>query len=649
VFLLVLHSCATKGQGLDKNQLSKNDLKTYDEAKKEAQNGNLSKSNELFKSFIKKQPSYLEAYYRYATNCIKLKEYKLSESLFRQAISIDPDHEPEAYYSLSLALEGQEKYLEAADLLETYVNKSLAQLSTIDTTNRKVIEAKKDKIKRSEFKKENLRFMDYAFKNPVPFQPRDLGSGVNSTHSEYTPGLSLDGKSLIFTRVVGNEDFYISLMDSTGTFVKAVPMEGMNTSQNEGAHAISADGKYIILTACDRRDSYGSCDLYYSSYENGKWNNAINMGHVVNSAAWDSQPTLSADGRTLYFSSRRLGTLGASDIWKTWRNERNAWVTPVNIGANINTEGDDQSPFLHPDGNTLYFRSDGRPGMGDFDIYFSRFNDSTETWRPPVNIGYPINTKGDDGALIVSLDGTKAIFATDMNFETMVKGNNLNLVAFDLYPEARPMPTTYVKGNVISEESQLSLASSIKILNLKSKKVIYQTLTGKDGFFMSGIPTGDIYACIAEAPGYQYQAIKFDLSDSIYYKPYKLKISLKKLVKPVTKTEEKVTVLQNIFFKSGSAELLKESDTELDLLYQMLVSLPDANVHIIGHTDDIGNDQDNFLLSQNRAKSIATALVNRGITSTRITTEGKGESIPVADNKTDEGRKLNRRTEFIIR
>lgn len=648
-FFWLLAVSSSYGQGIEKSQLTKDELKTYNEAKKEAQKGNYAQSNKLFKSLLETQPNFLEGIYRYATNCISLKEYERSEKLFTTAINIDPNHEPEAYYSLALALEGQKNYLAAADILNQYITKVEEQLKIIEPDNKKLIDSKEEKIKRSIKKRDNFRFIDHAHKNPVPFQPTDLGSGLNSKYSEYTPGLSIDGKSLLFTRMIGDEDFYISLMDSTGSFTRAVPMEGMNTYQNEGAHAISADGKFIVFTACDRRDSYGSCDLYYSTYEEGKWIEAKNMGHVVNSAAWDSQPTLSADGRTLYFTSRRLGTLGASDLWKTWRNDRNAWVAPVNLGPTINTEEDDQSPFLHPDGHTLYFRSDGRPGMGNFDIYYSRFNDSTETWRPPVNIGYPINTEGDDGALIVSLDGKKAIFATDMNYETMVKGNNLNLVSFDLYPEARPLPTTYVKGNVRDEASDASIQANIKIINLKSKKTIYQFQTGKEGYFISGIPTGQIYACIAEAPGYQYQAIKFDLTDSIYYRPYALEINLKELVKPTKAAEEKPTVLQNIFYKSGSATLLKESDTELDLLYQLLTSMPTINIHVIGHTDDVGNEEDNLLLSQNRAKSIATALTQRGILANRITTEGKGETMPIADNTTEEGRKMNRRTEFIIK
>jgi outer membrane protein OmpA-like peptidoglycan-associated protein len=381
---------------------------------------------------------------------------------------------------------------------------------------------------------------------------------------------------------------------------------------------------------------------------NGRWTTPVNMGQKVNSAAWDSQPTLSADGRLLIFSSRRLGSIGGADLWLTYRNEKDAWVTPVNLGLEINTAGDDESPFLHPDGVTLYFRSNGRPGMGGFDIYYSRKNDINGVWSQPVNIGYPINTEGNEGAFTVSLDGKKAYFASDMNYATGKKNDNLDIFSFDLYEEARPLPTTFIKGYVKDAVTNKPLKASVTIKDLASGAIKFQIITDSSGYFITGIASGRNYACITENKDYQYIAQNFDLSaTNTVLKPYVLNIALMPIGKDKKSTEQPV-ILQNIFFQSGSAELLPESNVELDLLVLMLNRHPEMNITIIGHTDDVGEDSDNQLLSEKRAAAVAKALFIKGITASRISSLGKGESQPIASNDTEAGRKINRRTEFIL-
>lgn len=620
-----------KSQIVSKEQLSVKEISIFNEAKKAAQKGDIKKSIKKFEELLKSQPLFIEGLLRLASNYNSIKSADKSVSLFREAISKAPEFDPEMYYSLALVLAGQKKYTEAAEQLDMYSQKEKLNIA---------------KVNKAVFMRNELIFKDNALKNPVPFTPIKLGPAINSGFSEYSPSLSLDGSGIIFTRNNGQEDFYVSLKDSAGMFKSSSPAFQLNTNQNEGAHAISSDGKFIVFTACDRRDSYGSCDLYYSTLTDGKWTRPVNMGQKVNTAAWDSQPSLSSDGRTLIFSSKRLGTLGGSDLWTTWRNEKNAWVTPVNLGSLINTEGNDETPFLHPDGRTLYFRSDGRAGMGNYDLYFSRKDAISDLWQSPQNIGYPINTEGQEGGLVVSLDGTKAFFASDIDPVNGKSMGNLDIFSFDLYQLARPLPSTFVKGNVSDAVSGKTIECRVTIKDLESGKTEFVITTDNDGTFLSGITSGRNYACIIEKEGYQYYAHNFDLKDiKVPYNPYILNIKLIPIEKAADSTP---VVLQNIFFKSASSELLPASQIEIDLLYQLLIQKSEIGLKILGHTDNVGNDLDNQKLSEARAASVVKALTDKGIIKERLIAEGKGETVPLASNDTEDGRKKNRRTEFVM-
>lgn len=622
-------------QSVDKTNLSDKEKAIFLEARKAAQKGDLKKSNKKYVELLNKQPNFTEGVLRLASNYYSENDFEKAIMYFEKAIQIDPDFDPEMYYSLANVYGSVKNYQASASNYDTYISKSPA-----DT-------AKSNKAKAI---RDNMLFIDNALKNPVPFNPQNLGPSVNSKFSEYSPSIAIDGKSIIFTRNNGQEDFYISKIDSTGYSV-AQELFGMNTSQNEGAFALSANGRFMVFTACDRRDAFGGCDLYSSTFSNNRWSIPVNMGHIVNSAAWDSQPTLTADGRTLYFSSNRLGSIGQSDIWMTYRDEKNAWVVPVNMGPSINTSGKEETPYLHADGQTLYFRSDGRPGMGGYDIYYSRSDEFTGNWSEPINIGYPINTEGQEGSFVVSLDGTKAYFTSDTNFENGSNMGNLDLFSTDLYENARPVPTTFVRGYVKDITTNSPVKANIVIKNLKTGKNIYSLTTDEDGYFISSIAAGYQYACIIEQVDYMYYSQNFDLSNvKILYTPYELEILLQPLPTPEeVRTQAQIPViLHNIFFASGSAELLPESSTEISSLASMLASHPEMNINILGHTDNVGTEEDNLKLSQSRAEAVANALINNGVNSARIIPIGLGESQPIDTNDTAEGRQHNRRTEFII-
>jgi outer membrane protein OmpA-like peptidoglycan-associated protein len=463
----------------------------------------------------------------------------------------------------------------------------------------------------------------------------------------------MEGDRMIFTRRVGGqEDFYIAEVKD-GEFMRVAAVEGLNTPQNEGIHTISADGRTMIFTACDRRKTgIGSCDLYYAHLDSDYWTVPSNMGKVVNSISWDSQPSLTADGKTLFFGSGRQDGYGGNDIWVTTRTDTSGWTFPTLLPEEINTSGNEESPFIHPDGHTLYFRSDKHIGMGGYDIFYSRYTDSTQTWAPAKNIGYPINTEGSEGALSVSLDGKTAFFASDMAYLNDKSNANLDIYSFELYPEARPILTTFIKATVTDKETGLPLTANYTIEVLSDNM---NPTTGKadpKGTFINSLPTNQSYALFIKMSGYIHHSENFNLQgiqDAL--NPYIIDIQLTKANKAESNNQAKAEpiVLNNIFFESGKANLKSASYYELNTLAQNLVNNPSIKIQIIGHTDNVGSDVDNQILSEARAKSVADALVLRGIAQERVSYLGLGESQPIADNETEEGRKTNRRTEFILK
>ncbi len=628
-----------KSQITTRAELNKKESKWLDTAIKENQKKNYKKSNQLFSNLLKSKPNFLEGKMRLGTSYFNQKNYTSSENLIKEVIDYAPDFDVEVYYTLANVQRAQKKYLEAGHNYKVY-------LTNIDTLTEKAIKAKR--------LRDQMFYIHDAINNPVSFIPYNPGPNINTYMSEYLPLLSLDGSQLYFTRnvkfpqqFIGQEDIYFSQKDSLG-WREAIPVPDVNTANNEGAFTLSADGKTLVFTVCDRWDTYGGCDLYSSVYKNGEWSQVVNMGKEINTAAWDSQPALSADGKTMIFSSKRLGTLGGSDLWITQRAKNNAWTLPKNMGSAINTPGNEESPFLHPDGKTLYFRSDGRLGMGGFDIYYTRYNDTTELWSPPQNIGYPINTEGHEGAMTVSLDGTTAWYATDMNHASGELQNNLDIYYFDLPHQARSLPTTFVKGKIKDGATLNPLSATIIIKDLITHDTIYTWQSDEDGNFISPVTSGKNYVCIVSLPGYTYFSYNIDLQEyRALYKPYILDVVLWPIMDKEIE-EEPSFILNNIFFKLGSYELKPESITEILLISHMMKENSDIDIILIGHTDSIGSYKDNQLLSENRAKSVAQAIINQGVNAQRISTLGMGSTQPIDDNATEEGREKNRRTEMKV-
>lgn len=490
----------------------------------------------------------------------------------------------------------------------------------------------------------NITFAEKAVANPVPFDPQNIGKKVNSERPDFSPALTADEKTLIFTRLIQgrgrkHEDFYVAKKHGnewSKAYNLGVPV---NTPKNQGAHTITPDGRYLIFTGCQYRDSRGSCDLYITSRRQGRYSEPQNLGRPVNTGAWESQPSIAPDASTLYFASNRNeDSYGGSDIWKTNYLGDGEWSEPENLGPRVNTPKDERAPFIHSDNETLYFSSNGHKGMGEHDLYVTRKKTDT-TWTEPRNLGYPINTPTNDNWLFVSADGEKAYFSSDRE-DTY---GDMDIYSFNLYEEAQPREVTYVKGTVYDKKTDEKLPANILIKDLETGETLNSLQTqSKTGGFLVTLPVGHDYACIASKKGYMFHSEHFSLTDTSIEKPFQLDIPLQ----PIEVGSD--MVLRNIFFELDSHELRDESKVELDRLVTFLKNHPALTIEIGGHTDSIGTDTYNEELSRKRAEAVYTYLRKHDIPKDRLTYKGYGETDPVETNTTPEGRAGNRRTEVTV-
>jgi hypothetical protein len=491
---------------------------------------------------------------------------------------------------------------------------------------------------------EDCKFAIQSIKNPVPFIPVNLGDSINTADDEYWPSITVDGQTLMFTRQIftgqakpkSQEDFYVSHIYNQNWSKAKNAGYPLNTPQNEGAQTLSSDGRYMYFTACERTDGLGKCDIYFSSFDGKSWSLPVNIGPPVNTRAWESQPSISPNGRMLFFTSNRAGGIGGMDLWYSILSG-GSWKTPVNLGKVINTEGDEMSPFIHFDGKTLYFSSNGRIGMGGSDIYFSKMNDDT-TWTEPVNLGYPINTFNDEAGLIIDADGKMAYFSSKRD-----EGKGKDIYSFNLYESVRPEPVSYFKGTVYEQGTGRILTANYELVNLKTGKIIVSGLTDYRGTFLVCLASDNNYGLNVSKDGYLFYSDNF-MFEGIHSssEPFIKRIDLNPI-----RVGEKL-MLSNVFYEFDSSTIKKESFPELNRLVRLLSDNLNVTVEIGGYTDSIGTKEYNLELSEKRAKSVLDYLVGKGITAGRLKFRGYGAASPISDNVTDGGRKLNRRTEIKI-
>lgn len=605
--------------------------------------GDLEKAVEAFADAIKEDPIFVEAHFEWATAQGKLGNFAKAEEGFERGIALAPDYLPNAMLSAAMAEWELNKFDEAAAHAEQFLTKNQPNPKMARLARRLA---------------ENARFAAVAVKNPVNFEPQPLGEAVNSPADEYLPSLTADGETLVFTRLDGgyDENFYLSEKKQDGSWQPARPLNEVNTPDNEGAEAISADGTWLVFTACNRQGdgSQGSCDLYWSQQKKTGWTKPSPFSATLNSKFWDAQPCISADGKSLIFSSERPGGQGGKDLWTAQRTTDGKWTQPKNLGEKVNSLDNEQCPFLHPDGQTLYFTSNGHPGMGDNDLYFSR-RQADGSWGTPENLGYPINTKDKEGTMVVSLDGRRAFFAAKR------AGRSSDLFVFDLPQSARPRPVTYVKAKVRDAATRQSIIAHVEFVDLASGETFAESNTKSDGTFLTCLPLGKNYALNVSKKKYLFATENFSLAgDSLdFSKPFLLEIFLEPIENQTPAADStnrptdqptvgKPVVLNNVFFASGKSELLPESAIELNRLADLLSENPTLRIQINGHTDSDGDDVSNQKLSEARAKSVFDFLILKKIDAARLRFRGFGETKPIAANDLPEGKAKNRRTEFEV-
>ena len=481
---------------------------------------------------------------------------------------------------------------------------------------------------------------------PVPFNPKNLES-INTPYDDYWPSLSLDGKVFSTTVLIAdkskpnlewNEDIYWSFQDENGQWKKSESIgHPTNTEENEGSQCFSVDGKYMFFVACDKPDTRGGCDIYYCIHDGSRWSLPINPGEPLNSRYWETNPCLSADGKELFFSSNRPGGKGKKDIWECvvtkMSNGTLRFSNPINLSDSINTPEDEFSPFFHQDGSTLYFASNGHDGLGGFDIFYSKRN-SDYVWSKPKNIGYPINTHKDEYGFIVSSNGEKAYFASDI-----LQGQGKDIYEIDLYKAAQPSPMNYFAGVVYERIYKTPIETEIEIADLTTGNT-HKFVSDWNGAFYTYLPANQEYALNVHKKGFLFY--------SGHIVPNKMPEN-KVIIEMDSICIGASLTLNNISFETDSYKLLPKSKPELEYVYRFLTLQPEVSIEIVGHTDNIGTHEHNIKLSENRAKEVSNYLIAKGIKAERITCIGMGETQPIAENDTEEGRAKNRRTELKIK
>lgn len=491
--------------------------------------------------------------------------------------------------------------------------------------------------------------------NPVSMKVENLGGTVNSQYPEHSPVITADESMIIFTSRRPNttggkvdpndgmyfEDIYISTRNEDNTWTEPRNMGApINTEGNDATIGISVDGQKLFIY----KDDKGDGNIYFSNLVGDRWAEPQKLNDFVNSKSWEGNASIAADGNILYFSSEREGGLGGKDIYMSRKLPNGDWGKPVNLGPNINTPYDDDAPYMHPDGVTLYFSSQGHKSMGGFDIFYSTFNADENTWSVPSNMGYPVNSTDDDIFYVPTADNKRAYYSSFK--KDGVGEKDIYLITL---PEKEETPLTVYRGKVVSIYGGVPQNAMITVTDNETGELVgTYTPNASTGAYLFILQPGRNYNISYEADDFLFSSENFDVADSSAYSVINKPIELQPI-----KVGQKIT-LKNIFFRSGQSELDPKSRVELEKLVTLMKKMPHLVVEIGGHTDSQGSDELNQRLSQKRAESVVKYLIDNGIDKRRLRAIGYGESQPIALNTNPdgswnrEGMAINRRFEFRI-
>lgn len=629
--LIILHSTLSVAQkpSICPPSQNKKAINYYEKAVSGKKSGkDYETIKELLEKSIEEDTAFAEPYLLLGNTAYFKKDFKTMREAYKILIELCPDAAPEPHYRLGSYFYETKKYDEAVKYLKSFLD--------FGST------AKEKQVKDAEIMIVRAKLMA----NPVPFNPQQV-KGVSTADSEYLAIVSADNELCFFTRrfemqtkssltPVSVEKFMQAKLQKNGDFDKGVPMDwpfNLRNTNNEGGPSISIDNQHLYFTV----NNNGNFDIYYTDLKTDGWDPIKNLSTNVNdSMLWDSQPSISPDNRTLYFASYRDSVFKTSDIFVT--NKKNGtWSEPVKLASKINTNGNEKSPFIHPDNRTFYFSSDSLPGMGGFDIFMSR-KDEKGNWEKPVNLGYPINTEADEVGFFVSTDGKKGYFASNNLGST----GGYDIYSFDLHTAVRPDNVLMVFGQVRNENNEIPYAAKIELKNITNNQVTdveYDSLTGK---YAKAILFDSDYILTIRDDSSAFNSKYFAKDDSTNTKPVKIDLDVKKIELGNAYT------LNDILFDSDSYDLKEMSKRVIEDFGAFLRKHSKVKVAIHGHTDNEGGEQNNLTLSNNRAKAVYNYLIKLGIASSRLSYKGFGQTKPVISNDTEEGRSKNRRTEFVI-
>ncbi|HET6991557.1 MAG TPA: OmpA family protein, partial [Bacteroidia bacterium] len=548
---------------------------------------------------------------------------------------------PSAYYYYGQALHLDNKFDEAIAAFEKYK-------TYVDPADKKTLDDLTLRIAWCNNGKQMVAF-------PVNIKVENVGPNINTEYPEYSPVISADEKTLIFTtRRPTNtggqidprdgmyfEDIYMSTRSDSGAWGKAVPMgNNINTPGHEATIGLSADGQKLLIY----KDDAGDGNIYISSLMGNNWGTPQKLTDNVNSKAWEPSACMSADGNTLYFTSTVAGGFGGRDIYRSVRLPNGEWSKPTNLGPKINTPYDEDAPAILADGMTLYFASNGPKSMGGFDILVSILNPDTG-WSEPMNIGYPVNSTDDDLFFVPTPDDKHAYFSS----ANSPHGFGEKDICFLTFPEKEEAKLTVLEGEITSIYGGTPENTVITVTDVETGDIVGTYVPNSvTGHYVIVLPPGRNYSISYEATDFLYQSDNVNISDTMAYQVIDRPVELEPL-----KVGQKL-VVRNIFFASGKSVLAPESKTELDKLVDLMVKHPLLIVEISGHTDASGSDELNQKLSEQRAQAVADYISSHGVDKSRLRTIGYGESKPIAVNynkdgsPNKQGMAMNRRFEFTI-
>jgi outer membrane protein OmpA-like peptidoglycan-associated protein/tetratricopeptide (TPR) repeat protein len=609
----------------------------------------------LMDKALEKDPNFWEAHMIAGEFAEMLKDYPSAIDHYKAALAINPKHSStgSTYFYLANLQQAMGDYESAIKNLDLFENHKMANPELL-------MEAQGIRA--------SCSFAANALNNPLDFNPINIGPGINTKDPEYFPTITVDGKTILFTRRIEDgrvegpikeqEDFFVSTLGDNHIWSKAISMpSNVNTVNNEGAPTIGADGRTLVFVGCpdvtgefygENRTGKGSCDLFITKKLGANWTTPVNLPGAVNSFHWETQPSLSSDGKTMYFirGIRGRNSTNDSDIYFTKKDANGNWGPAVRLPDHINTPEQEESVLIHPDGRTLYFASRGHIGMGGSDLFVTRM-DENGNWSKPQNLGYPINTKFDENSLMVSPEGEIAFFASDRDGGY----GDLDIYYFLMPENLRPTRTLYFEGIVFDAETRKPVPGKFQLIDLKTgKEIIYSEADNLSGEFMVSLPLNRDYALNVTYPGYSFFSQNFNMNNPEGLEAIHMDVPL------VPINSDRPILLANVFFDLGKSSLRNESFVELNKLVEFLNENNTLTIEIGGHTDSRGTN--NLALSQSRAEAVYNYLVSKGIDSKRLTSKGYGSSAPVysdeyikklsTEREIENAHQSNRRTEYKI-